>query len=100
MAYNNNKGSSNKSGLKEILLFVGFICLIFAFLVSGEITSPDLFLKILNIILLVVLTGIGVISSIKSLVSSVSSHSKAMIILNSALLLIYATLIIKVIYTV
>lgn len=99
MAYNSNN-KSYKSGLKEVLLFVAFICLIFAFLVGGEVNSPDLFLKILNIILLVVLTGIGVLSAIKSLVGSCKEHNKPMIILNSALLLIYATLIIKIIYTV
>ncbi len=93
---NNNKIKAKVP--KEVFLFVSFICLIFAFLVSGEISSSVLFLKILNIILLVVLTGIGVISAIKSLISSINEHSKAMIILNSALLLIYLTLIIKIIY--
>lgn len=93
---NNNKTKTKVP--KEVFLFVGFICLIFAFLVSGEISSSVLFLKILNIILLVVLTGIGVISAIKSLISSFAEHNKAIIILNLALLLIYLTLIIKIIY--
>lgn len=100
MANNNNSSRKSSSGIKEVLLFVAFICLIFAFLVGGEVNSTDLFLKILNIILLVILTGIGVISSIKSLIGSCKEHNKPMIILNSALLLIYATLIIKIIYTV
>lgn len=94
---NNNK-SSKKAVPKEVFLFVGFICLIFAFLISDQITSSVLFLKILNIILLVVLTGIGFICSIKSLVDSISESSKVMIILNASLILIYVTLIIKIIY--
>lgn len=87
------------TGLKEVLLFISFICLIFSFIVSGDITSPDIFLKVLNIILLVALAGVGFISSIKSLLQSISEQSTPMIYINSAVLLIYATLIIKIIYT-
>lgn len=91
--------STNKFGLNELLLFVGFICLIFSFLVSGEITSDDLFMKIFNIILLVFLAGIGFVTTIKSIVGAVNEQCKITIILNSALLLAYVILLVKIIYT-
>lgn len=91
---------SNRSGFKEMLSFVALICLIFSFLVSNEISSPNLFLKILNIILLVVLIGIGSISAIKALIDAINESSNPMVILNGAILLIYFVLVIKIIYTV
>ncbi|MBQ3213518.1 MAG: hypothetical protein IJB10_00675 [Clostridia bacterium] len=87
-----------KSGTKEILIFVSFICLIFAFLVGGEINNSDVFLKVLNIILLIVLKVIGFISALKSLIESVKAKSTIMTLLNCALILVYVTLLIKIIY--
>ena len=93
-AMNNKTG-----GIKELLTFASFICLIFSFLIVSELqATEDLFLRIVDIILLIVLGASGIISAIKSTIDSSLLGSKFLIIMNLCVLLTYLVLIIKVVY--
>lgn len=89
----------NTKGMKELFTFASFICLIFTFMIVTDLQgTSDLFLKIINIILLIVLGAGGIITAIKSAIDSSEMGAKFLIVINLAILLVYLILIFKVVY--
>lgn len=91
--------NNGTGGIKELLTFASFICLIFSFLLVSDLqATDDLFLRIVDIILLIVLGVSGIISAIKSTIDSSLLGSKFLIVMNLCVLLTYLVLVVKVIY--
>lgn len=89
----------NTKGMKELFTFASFICLIFTFMLVTDLQSvTDLFLKIIDIILLVVLGSAGIVTAIKSAIDSSEMGAKLLIVFDIAILLVYLIVIFKVIY--